>query len=154
MNSPTLLIADPDVVVLALRAASGEEAIQALHAKMSAARDVVRDAPRFLLDLLERARLSSVCIADDIALPHARTSAVDRLVLGVARTEQGVRFDADHANVRLIFLVGTPKDALAEYLQMVAALSRLLRNPIARGALLGAPDEADFRALLRHAIAP
>ena len=152
MNSPTLLIANPDVVLLGLRAATGEEAIQALHGQLVANPDVVRDGPRFLVDLLERARMSSVCIAPDIALPHARTSAVDRLVLGIARTEAGAAFDPEHPNVRLVFLVGTPKDALAEYLQMVAALSRLLRNPIARGALLGAPDEADFRALLAHAV--
>lgn len=152
VNSPTLLIANPDVVLLGMRAATGEEAIQSLHSKLAAQPGVVRNPPQLLVDLLERARMSSVCIAPDIALPHARTSAVDRLVLGIARTEAGASFDAEHPNVRLVFLVGTPKEALAEYLQMVAALSRLLRNPIARGALLGAPDEADFRALLAHAV--
>lgn len=140
------------MVVLGLQAASGEDAIKAVHGRLAAQPGVVRDPPLFLLDLLERARLASVCIADDIALPHARTAAVDRLVLGVARTAAGVPFDREHPNVRLVFLVGTPKAALAEYLQMVAALSRLLRNPIARGALLAASDEADFRALMAHAL--
>lgn len=137
---------------LGLRANSGEEAIKALHGRLIAKQGIVRDGPRLLVDLLERARLSSVCIADDIAMPHARTAGVDRLVLAVARTDGAVPFDKEHSGVRLIFLVGTPKEALAEYLQMVAALSRLLRNPIARGALLGASDEADFRALLGHAL--
>lgn len=152
MNLPTQLNAHPDVVLLGLRAGSGEEAIRVLHARLAAERGVVRDPARLLLDLLERARLASVCIADDIALPHARTDAVDRLVFAVGRTEHGIACDRDHPNVRLIFLVGTPKGALAEYLQMVAALSRLLRNPVARGALLTAPDEADFRAVLAHAL--
>lgn len=152
MNSPTLLISNPDVVFLGLQAKSGEEAIKALHERLVAKPGIVRDGQRLLVDLLERARLSSVCIADDIAMPHARTSGVDRLVLAVGRTDGGVPFDREHPGVRLVFLVGTPKDALAEYLQMVAALSRLLRNPIARGALLGASDEADFRALLGHAL--
>lgn len=152
MNSPTLLISNPDAVLLGLRAGSGEEAIRALHERLVTQPGVVRDGPRLLLDLIERARMSSVCIADEIAMPHARTAGVDRLVLAVARTESRVRFDNEHPNVRLIFLVGTPKDALAEYLQMVAALSRLLRNPIARGALLSAADESDFRALLGHAL--
>lgn len=138
--------------MLGLDAKSGEEAIQALHGRLSAAPGVVLDPARFLTDLLERARLASVCIADDIALPHARTTAVDRLVLAVARADRGISFDAGHPAVRLVFLVGTPKDALSEYLHMVAALSRLLRNPIARGALLAASDEADFRALLAHAL--
>jgi mannitol/fructose-specific phosphotransferase system IIA component (Ntr-type) len=152
VNSPTLLISNPDLVLLGLRADSGEAAIHSVHASLAAKPTVVRDGPRFLVDLLERARLASVCIADEIALPHARTTAVDRLVLAVARADAGVPFDAEHQRVRLIFLIGTPKDALAEYLQLVAALSRLLRNPIARGALLAASDEADFRALLAHTL--
>jgi mannitol/fructose-specific phosphotransferase system IIA component (Ntr-type) len=152
VNSPTTLISNPDAVMLGLRAASGEDAIREIHARLVAQPGVVRDGPRLLSDLIERGRMSSVCIADDVALPHARTSAVDRLVLGVARTDAGVPFDAEHPAIRLIFLVGTPKESVAEYLQMVAAISRLLRNPIARGALLSAPDEADFRALLAHVL--
>jgi mannitol/fructose-specific phosphotransferase system IIA component (Ntr-type) len=146
------LISNPDAVLLGLRAESGDQAIGQLHQRLCGIEGLVRDPARLLIDLQERLRLSSVCIADDIALPHARTAAVDRLVLAIARTEAGVPFDAAHPAIRLIFLIGTPKDAVAEYLQMVAALSRLLRNPIARGALLAAPDERDFRALLAHAV--
>lgn len=152
MNSPTTLISNPDAVTLGLRAESGEEAIRELHRQLAIQPGVVRDPALLLNDLIARARMASVCIADDVALPHARTTAVDRIVLAVARTEKGVVFDQDHPHIRLIFLVGTPKEGVAEYLQMVAAISRLLRNPIARGALLSAPDEADFRALLAHVL--
>jgi mannitol/fructose-specific phosphotransferase system IIA component (Ntr-type) len=152
VNSPTTLISNPDAIVLGLRVGSGEEAIREMHALLAGQPGVVRDPARLLTDLIERARMSSVCIAEDVALPHARTTSVDRLVLAVARTESGVAFDREHPAIRLIFLVGTPKEAVAEYLQMVAAISRLLRNPIARGALLSAPDEADFRALLAHVL--
>jgi mannitol/fructose-specific phosphotransferase system IIA component (Ntr-type) len=89
-----------------------------------------------------------VCLADELALPHARTEAVSRLVLGVARVREGVAFDAQHAHVRLIFLIGTPRENVTEYLRVAAALTRLLRAPAARKALLAAKDEAEFRALL------
>lgn len=153
MNSPTTLISNPDVVLLGLRAESGKEAIEVLHGRLSAQPGLIRDAPRFLVDLLARARLASVSIDGEIALPHARTTAVDRLVLAVGRTVHGVPFDPGHSAIRLIFLVGTPREALAEYLQMVAALSRFLRDPTARQALLDAPDEASFRAHLHEALA-
>ena len=151
LNIPTELIAAPDVVVTDLRAASGEEAIRALHQRLRASTPDVEDSELFLKDLLERAALSSVCIADDVALPHARTASVKRIVLAVARTVAPVAFDPEHPGVRLIFLIGTPKAAVTEYLQTVAALSRLLKNRETRTALLAAGTEADFRAVLARA---
>lgn len=134
-----------------LRVNSGEEAIRALHQRLRASTPEVRDAEQFMHDLLERAALSSVCIADDVALPHARTTAVGRIVLAVARMAGPVAFDAEHPRVRLVFLIGTPKAAVSEYLQTVAALSRMLKNVTTRAALLGAPTEAEFRAVLARA---
>ena len=151
MNSPTELIAAPDAVAIDLKVASGDEAIRALHQRLRAATPDVKDAAQFLKDLLERAAIASVCIADDVALPHARTAAVNRIVLAVARTATPVAFDAEHPAVRLVFLIGTPKAAVAEYLQTVAALSRLLKNRATRAALLAAPTEAEFRAVLARA---
>ena len=151
LNTPTELIAAPDVVVTDLRVTSGENAIRALHQRLRAATPDVKDAAQFLKDLLERAAISSVCIAADVALPHARTVAVNRIVLAVARTTVPVAFDAEHTGVRLVFLIGTPKAAVVEYLQTVAALSRFLKNAVTRADLLAAPTEADFRAVLARA---
>jgi mannitol/fructose-specific phosphotransferase system IIA component (Ntr-type) len=152
LNTPTELIAAPDVVVTDLRVTSGENAIRALHQRLRAATPDVKDAAQFLKDLLERAAISSVCIAADVALPHARTVAVNRIVLAVARTTVPVAFDAEHTGVRLVFLIGTPKAAVAEYLQTVAALSRFLKNAATRADLLAAPTDADFRAVLARAL--
>ena len=84
-------------------------------------------------------------------MPHARTTAVSRIVLGVARMAAPVSFDVEHPGVRLIFMIGTPKAAVTEYLQAVAALSRILKQGGTRAALLEAPTEAEFRAVLARA---
>lgn len=149
----TELIARPDVVMLDLAVTSREAAIRALHGQL-AQQPVVKDADRLLQDVLERVMVASVCIAADVALPHARTAAVDRIVLGVARfTAPGVGFDAEHPNVRMMFMIGTPRAQVEQYLRLVAALSRLLRRPGARAELLAAPNEAEFRALLARGAA-
>ncbi len=137
--------------MLDLRATSGEEAVRALHARLGDAGGAVTAPAQFLTDLLERMSAASVCIADDIALPHARTAAVGRMVFAAARTAGEIAFDATHPRVRLIFLIGTPRAAVAEYLKVVAGLSRLLKNTAARAALLAAPNEEEFRALLGSA---
>lgn len=153
MSSPTEFIAEPDSVVLDLEAETGEAAVRALHRRLVQVPGAVDDAPGFLADLTTRMQLGPVCIAEDIALPHARTNAVSHLVLAVGRALKPVPFDADHPRVRLIFLIGTPKDAVTGYLKAVAALSRMLRNPATRAGLLSTTDEAEFRALLSGGVA-
>jgi mannitol/fructose-specific phosphotransferase system IIA component (Ntr-type) len=151
VNSPTALIARPDAVALDLPTGSGEAVIRALHARL-AALPAVTDAAGFLDDLLERATVSSVCIAADVALPHARTGAVSGIVLAVGRAPGPVAFDANHPGVRLVFMIGTPKKQVTEYLQLVAGLSRLLKKDGVRAALLAAPGEADFRTVLARGL--
>lgn len=50
----------------------------------------VLDFPGFYSELLARERLDSTCIGNGIALPHARTEHVKKVVLAVGRSEQGV----------------------------------------------------------------
>lgn len=152
MDSPNDLIAQPDVVLIDLDASSRVAVLRGLHTALSAVPGV-NDADRFLKDLQERARVASVCIAADVALPHARTVGVDRLVLGVARLgEPGVTFDAEHPAVRLVFMIGTPKQQVEGYLKLVSALSRLLRKEGVRAGLLAAKTEAEFRAVLSNGV--
>lgn len=148
MDLPSQTLAQPDALLLDLTANSRESAIVALHAALASS-PAVKDAPQFLHGLLERAMLAPVCIATDVALPHARTDAVARVVIGVARVAApGVGFDAEHPAVRLIFMVGTPKQQVEEYLLTVAAITRLLKTEGIRAGLLAAKTEAEFAALL------
>ena len=140
-------------VVSTAPAETGEAAVRALHDRLAQFSDAVTDAPGFLRDLGQRMRLGAVCVAADVALPHARTSAVSRVVIGVGRTRHRIQFDPTHAGVRLIFLVGTPKAAVTGYLQVVAGVARMLRNPSIREGLYAATDEAEFRALLSGGVA-
>jgi len=149
VNSPLDLIAQPDALALALPATTGRDAVEVLHGCLGLAGGAIVDPPQMLADVIERMDVASVCIADDIAVPHARTAAVSRLVLGVGRTSGNVTFDQEHPRVRLVFLIGTPKAAVTEHLQLVAGLSRWLKNSATRAALIAAPGEAEFRTLLQ-----
>jgi fructose PTS system EIIA component len=113
VQSPIALIAQPDAVTLDLPTDSGEAAIRFLHARL-AVLPAVKNSDIFLSDLLERAAMASVCIASDVALPHARTVAVARTVLAVGRSMGPIAFDGEHPAVRLVFLIGTPKEGCRE----------------------------------------
>jgi mannitol/fructose-specific phosphotransferase system IIA component (Ntr-type) len=148
VDLPSQLLAKPDALILDLVANSREAALCTLHGQLATS-PAVKDGPQLLHGILERAMLAPVCIAADVALPHARSAAVERVVLGVARiAPPGVGFDAEHPQVRLVFMVGTPKQQVEEYLLSVAAITRLLKTDGVRSGLLTAKTEAEFRALL------
>ena len=53
--------------------------------------------------------------------------------------------------VRLFFVLGTPKSKPADYLAVVSALCRLLRDPADREAMLSAATPEDFISVIRAA---
>src|SRR5512140_3387242 len=60
-------------------------------------------------ELLARERLDTTCLGNEVALPHARTEHVKKIVIAVGRSTAGVHFENCDQTVRLMFLLGTPK---------------------------------------------
>jgi len=63
-----------------------------------------------------------------IAMPHARTTAVDRLVIAVGLSEQGLAWGSHRELARLVFLVGVPRDEVRGYLDMVRRVTQAVRT--------------------------
>jgi mannitol/fructose-specific phosphotransferase system IIA component (Ntr-type) len=97
----------------------------------------------FYNELLARDRLDTTSLGHGFAVPHARTEHVKQIVLAVGRSDIGVPFD-DGENVRMMFILGTPKTRPGDYLQMLSTLCRLLKSPDNRAAFLSATTPADF----------
>ncbi|HSL70526.1 MAG TPA: CBS domain-containing protein [Longimicrobiales bacterium] len=71
-----------------------------------------------------------VSIGPEVALPHFRTDAVDRLVLGLAisRAPLDTTGTTLESPPRIVALVLAPPEAATRYLQTVAALARVFRD--------------------------
>ena len=103
----------------------------------------------FFGEILERERISNTALGHDVAIPHARTEQCGEILIAVGRSMAGVDFEGQNESpVRLIFLIGTPKQMVAEYLRLVGNLARLLRQDVLREKLLAAPDIATFIKLM------
>ena len=100
----------------------------------------------FYEELLARDRLDTTCLGNGIALPHARTEHVKQIVLAVGRSDAGIPFDAHGEMVKLFFVLGTPKSKPGDYLAVVSALCKLLRDPADRASLLAAATPEAFIA--------
>jgi len=105
----------------------------------------------FYEELLARERIESTCLGNEIAFPHARTDSLKGMVLAIGRSTSGVWFENSSQNVKLIFVIGTPKRMVTDYLSVVGGLARLLKDTATREQLLTAKTVEDFIATLTKA---
>jgi fructose-specific phosphotransferase system IIA component len=92
-------------------------------------------------DVLEREQYLSTGLEKGIAIPHGKTPAVDELCLAFGRNRTGVDFDSlDGKPAQLIFLVLSPEEVSGPHIQFLAKISRNLKQPEKRQALLQADN--------------
>ena len=127
-------------IVLSLKSHTKIEAIKELATLLKDAEEIT-NFDVFLQDVYERENLGSTGIGNGIAIPHARSEAVKDFVIAFGRSVEGVDFNSlDGQPVKLIFLMGTHREKkLNSYLEILAHLTRLLKQQFFREALLKAP---------------
>jgi len=109
----------------------------------------VHDLDGFHEALLNREKINSTVVGNGVAFPHARTDCVDKIVLAAGRSTQGVKFENSPAPVHLIFVIGTPKALISDYLVCVGALARTVKNREMCQRLMQAKTPAEFIQLLK-----
>ena len=133
----------PERIILSLQSTKRTAALQETAKLLEADANVV-NFQGFYNELLARERLDTTCLGNEIALPHARTEHVKKIVLAVGRSTGGVLFENSNQTVKLMFVLGTPKNNPTDYLILVGALCRLIKDESSRAALMAAPTPADF----------
>ncbi len=77
--------------------------------------------------LLDRERLGSTGIGDNIAIPHGKLAQLSRLVLCFGRSIKGVDFDSmDGKPSHLFFMLLAPVNSAGLHLKAQAKISRML----------------------------
>lgn len=133
-----------DHVVLDLAVATPEAAVAAVAG-------LLRNDPR-VVDWEEFAKVlhaHPACrVADEagvgLCIPHARTAAVDEIVISAARLSPELVFEGFPSAVRYLFCIGVPQTMAADYLRIVGALLRLVKDPETEAALHAAPSRQAF----------
>ena len=123
MNIKTFL--DTDRVLLGLNAESQKSALEKLVAPLAKA-GFVTNSEIFLEDLQRREAEITTVIDNGVAMPHARSHTVSRLVLAVGLAgEKGIQFDPDsQTECRLFFCIGIPHFAPTSHLPLLQLLSK------------------------------
>ncbi len=140
----------PDRISLSLQSTKRTAAINEV-ARLLETHPALTNYQSFYNELLARERLDATCVGNEIALPHARTEHVQEIVLAVGRSEGGIHFENGNQNVRLIFVLGTPKSNPTDYLIVVSTLCKILKDSANRAALLAAQTPQQFIELITQA---
>ena len=140
---------EPSRILLDLQSTKRTAALNEVAKLLETHPNVVNFAG-FYQELLARERLDTTCLGNEVALPHARTEHVKKIVIAVGRSTAGVHFENCDQTARLMFVLGTPKSNPGDYLMLVGSLCRLIKDEPNRAALLAAPTPEAFIATVRE----
>ena len=135
---------DKQSVCLNAAPVSKEAAITTL-ADFMAKSGCISDVDSYREAVFERERKSSTGLGEGIAIPHAKSDAVERPGLASMVVPNGVDFDSiDGEPVHLLFMIASPLQASDSHLDVLARLSTLLINEDFRKSLLAAKTVDEY----------
>ena len=99
--------------------------------------------------LLDRERLGSTGIGDNIAIPHGKLPQLTQLKLSFGRSLKGVDFDSmDGKPSHLFFLLLAPVNSAGLHLKALAKISRMLMSQPFRDNLMKASGAEEIYRLI------
>ena len=102
-------------------------------------------------DILAREGYLSTGLESGLAIPHAKTDGVSGLKIALGLKKDGVDFDSlDGKPAQIIFLVLSPRDTSGPHIQTLAEITRNLKEPGKREALLNAQNPAHVSKIIQE----
>ena len=112
-------------------------------------RGEIPNKENLLLSLLEREKLGSTGIGENVAIPHAKIRDIDKIITVFARSQIGVEFESlDQKPVNFIYLILAPENSTGQHLKALARISRLFKNPSLRESVLRANEIDQIYSIL------
>lgn len=136
-----------ETMIMDLQATTKDEAIEELIASLNKS-GRINDPVLFKEMIYKREAESSTGIGGGIAMPHAKTSAVNEPTVVFAKSRKGLDFAAlDDEPAHVFFMIAAPEGAGNTHLRTLAALSRLLIDSDFISQLMSTDTPAEVSAL-------
>ncbi len=108
-----------------------------------------KDLPVLHAALVEREQRGSTGIGNGVAIPHVKAKEVKKMSLVLARSREGLDYDAiDGRPVHSVFLILAPLAQAEAHLQALRWISSIARNADFRRFVLNADSDEAIRELL------
>lgn len=130
-------------IVAELKSSKKEDVIKELVDALIIGGEIEKRHRNKLIDaLMSREELGSTAIGQGVAIPHAKSDCVGKLVAAFGLSSKGVDFDSlDGEAVYILFLLVAPQDSAGPHLKALARISRLLKDKYFRDNLKGCKDD-------------
>lgn len=138
----------PQLVTTNLAGTRKHEIIEALIDLMDAS-GALKDRQLALDDVLAHEAENSTGMEHGIAIPHAKTDAVDSLIACVGVSRRKIEFEClDRKPARIFVMTLSPKGGTGPHVRFLAEIARLLKDAAVRERILAAAgDDELFRVL-------
>ena len=141
-------VLDERAVTLELQARTRDDALREIIATM-AGEGRLGEPEKLFAEVQAREEVHSTFMGRGVAFPHARTTLVKQILLGIGRSGEGVPFGTKGELAHLIFVIAVPQRMITDYLTCVGALARLSSDERTRAALEEATTPNEFVGVLR-----
>jgi fructose-specific phosphotransferase system IIA component len=130
-------------ILMDIKATKKEEVIKELVDTLISATAIEKRCRNKLVDaLMTREALGSTAIGQGVAIPHAKSDCVEKLIAAFGLSKKGIDFDSlDGEPAYIFFLLVAPQDSAGPHLKALARISRLLKDKYFRDALRASTDD-------------
>lgn len=102
-------------------------------------------------DVLKREAQSTTAIGMNVAIPHAKSTAVKRPIVAVMNNKSGINWDSlDGTLPNIVFLIAVPSDSSDTHLKLLQRLSRALMDDEIRKNLIDATQTNQIYDILKE----
>jgi fructose-specific phosphotransferase system IIA component len=135
-------VLEKDLIKIPLHAESKNAVIEELVDVLVEKRNLP-NREEILSAVLSREALGSTGLADGIAIPHAKTTAIELVSVVVGITPEPIDFDAqDGKGSQFFFLVVAPEHEASAHIEVLASIARATTSAAFK-RLLGASQSAE-----------
>lgn len=137
-------------IIVDVKATKKEDALKELVDALINAGEIEKRCRNKLIDALTaREALGSTAIGQGIAIPHAKSDCVVKLVAAFGLSKKGIEFDSlDGELAYILFLLVAPQDSAGPHLKALARISRLLKDKYFRDNLRACMDDKSVIKLI------
>jgi len=112
---------------------------------------IIKDVEAAVNAVMEREASMSTGMQNGIALPHARTDAVDKITVAVGLSKNGIDYRAfDGKPSKIFVLILSPLSTDSPHIQFLASIATMLNSEDAREKLLGCFTQAQIYEFFRE----
>lgn len=141
-----------DAIITEIKATGKEAVIGEMLSSLKDAQKIsTKDVESIIKSLMKREELGSTGIGKGVAVPHTKHNSIKKIIGTIARSTQGVDFNAlDGEPVHLFFLLLSPNDSAGSHLAALERISTVIRDNDFRRFMREAKGKAGIIEILKE----